>query len=432
MLKPATTQRSSRTFLIAVCIFAFVLRVSVMFALSSYRVVEDDTNHFGFGWEMGRVAASLAQGNGFSSPLPLPTGPTAIVGPLFPLMLALIFKVFGVYSMGSSIAIHVVQCVFSSLTCLFIYLCGRDSVGEASGKLAAVLWAVFPLNIFFTVTKIWETSLTGMLTAALFWYMLRTRDSVSVPRWALAGALLAIASLINTSLVMLSIPFGLWALWKKRTRVILPVTVGVLMCAAVVSPWLIRNHAEFGKFMLRSNFPLEFRVANNEWSFGQKVEALHPSNTLPVNQHWQNVGESQFMAEQSAANAKFVATHFSMFAFATLNRIVYYWTGAWIKPSADFPNSLPIILATSVLSLVGLLGIWQMFSDKNPAAFMFAGCLLIYPIVYYVTTSQPRFYHAITPLLILSAANWIVNCRDKVLDSQASRAHRDRGLAQVP
>src|ERR1019366_7864361 len=162
MLKPATTQRSSRTFLIAVCIFAFVLRVSVMFALSSYRVVEDDTNHFGFGWEMGRVAASLAQGNGFSSPLPLPTGPTAIVGPLFPLMLALIFKVFGVYSMGSSIAIHVVQCVFSSLTCLFIYLCGRDSVGEASGKLAAVLWAVFPLNIFFTVTKIWETSLTGI------------------------------------------------------------------------------------------------------------------------------------------------------------------------------------------------------------------------------------------------------------------------------
>ncbi len=432
MFASITSPKNTKKFLVAICLFAFVFRVSVMFALSSYRVVSDDTNHFGFGWEMGRVAASLAQGNGFSSPLPLPTGPTAIVGPLFPLLLALIFKVFGTYSTGSSIAIHIIQCIFSSLTCLFIYLCGRDSVGVASGKLAAVLWAMFPLNIFFTVTKIWETSLTGMLAAVIFWCMLRSRDSVSVLRWSFAGALLAVASLVNTSLVMLSIPFGLWAIWKNRTRISRPVIFGILTCAAVVSPWLTRNHSEFGKFMLRSNFPLEFRVANNEWSYGQKVEALHPSNSLSVNRHWQSVGESQFMAEQSAANAKFVATHSRRFIFATLNRAIYYWTGAWIKPTAEFPNSWPIIFATSLLSGAGLLGIVQMFSTKDSAAFMFAGCLLIYPIVYYVTTSQPRFYHAITPLLILCAAHWIVIWRKKFSANQTSITHPHYGMAHVP
>ena len=77
-----SAQGNPRLFLIAVFLLAFVLRLAVMFATSSYHVVNDDTDHFGFGWEMGRVARSLAEGAGFSSPLPLPTGPTAIVGPV--------------------------------------------------------------------------------------------------------------------------------------------------------------------------------------------------------------------------------------------------------------------------------------------------------------------------------------------------------------
>lgn len=419
MAKPAPARSRPMTFLISVCLLAFILRLSVMFAASTYRTSGAD-DHFEFGWEMGRVARSVAEGNGFSSPLPSPTGPTAIVGPVYPLLLASIFKIFGVYTTRSAIAARVLQSVFASLTCLFVYLCGRDTLGEAAGKLAALAWAVFPLNIFFTVTKVWETSLTAMLAAALFWYMLSLRDSLSARGWSLAGALFAIAALINTSLVVLIVPFGLWALWKNRLRFIRPAAFGALTCLAVASPWLVRNHVQFGKFMLRSNFPLEFRVGNNEWSYGQKVESLHPSNTPSLNQHWQDVGESRFMAEDRESNARFLATHFSRFAFATLNRIVNYWTGAWVKTIVGFPNSWPIILATSALTLVGLIGVWRMFHNGNSAAFMYAGCLLIYPIVYYVTTSQPRFYHTITPLLILSGASVALECRDRIAASRTA------------
>ena len=86
----------------------------------------------------------------------------------------------------------------------------------------------------------------------------------------------------------------------------------------MVSPWLVRNHVQFGKFMLRSNFPLEFRVGNNELSYGQKVEkGLHPSNTPSVNKHWQEVGEMRFMEEQREQNAQSLAAHFSSFVFDT-------------------------------------------------------------------------------------------------------------------
>ncbi len=420
----ATAKRGSQSFVILVCLFAFALRLAVVFAGSTYRVANDDTDHFGFGWEMGRVARSLVEGHGFSSPLPTPTGPTAIVGPVYPLLLALVFKAFGVYTTGSSIAIRVIQSLFASLTCVFIYLCGRDSLGEGTGKLASVFWAVFPLNIFFTTTKVWETSLTGMLTAALFWYMLPLRGSLSSVRWSIAGALFGFAALINTSLVVLIVPFGLWALWTHRVRFLRSGIIGVLTCIAVLSPWLVRNRLQFGKFMLRSNFPLEFRVGNNELSYGQKVESLHPSNTPSLNQHWHDVGESRFMAEDRYLNSRFLATHSADFTFDTLNRAVNYWTGAWIKPNENFPNQWTVIAGTSILTLLGFLGVLQMFRCNDSVAFMYAGCLLIYPLVYYLTTSQPRFYHAITPLLILSSAYSVLAFKNSIVRPPVSGAKR--------
>ena len=403
------TDKTSIRFLILVCVFAFALRALVLFASSSYRLTDDGDDHFAFGWEMGRVACSLAEGQGFASPLPMPTGPTAMVGPIYPLILASVFKVFGVYSTASAIAIRVVQSIFASLTCIFIYLCGRETLGERVGRFAAIAWAVFPLNIFFTVNKVWETSLTGLLSVALFWSLLKVRDSVSASRWSAVGALLGLAALVNTSLVVFVVPFGISALWKNRGRAVLSAVVGALTCLAVVSPWIVRNHNQFGKFMLRSNFPLEFRVANSELSYGQKVESLHTSNTPALNRLWQEVGEMLFMEEQRVQNARFIATHFNDFVFDTANRIVNYWTGAWIKPIDGSPNIWSVIVPTTLLTLLGFFGIRQMFRWQNDAAPMYAGCLLIYPVIYYITTSQPRFYHAITPLLILSGVSWLVS-----------------------
>ncbi len=418
-------------FLLLVSLGAFVLRVALTFALSTYKVVDDDTAHFGFGWEMGRVASSLLQGHGFSSPLPLPTGPTAIVGPVYPLFLAAIFKAFGVYSTASAIAARILQSLFASLTCVFVYLCARDSIGDRVGKLAAVAWALFPLNIFFTVWRIWETSLTAMIMALLFWLLLVARDSTSVARWSATGALLGAAALTNTSLVVIVVPFGLSALIRHRWRMARPALAGMLACFAVVSPWIARNEMQFGKFMLRSNFPLEFRVGNNELSYGQKIESFHPSNTPALNEHWSQIGELKYMEEDRQANSAFVKHHFGQFAFATFNRIVNYWTGGWVKTLPGDPNNWWLVIGTSIISFAGLLGLGRLFARRNSAAAMFAGCLVIYPVVYYLTTSQPRFYHALTPLLIVLIAAMIGQPKERVALG-SSDGHTSQSLAEAP
>lgn len=395
----------STTFLIVVFFLALALRLGVMVATSSYHLGNSIDDFFGFGTEMGRVARSLAQGDGFSSPMPLPTGPTAIVGPVYPLLIAVVFKICGIYSVTSAVVILTLQCAAASATCCMVYLCGRESVGVAAGKLAAFIWAIFPLSILFSSTRIWETSLSALLAATLFLYLHRLQGNESTWAWAKAGVLLAVAALVNTSLAVLAVPFFVIFAKRYRVRFVILAAAAVMSFAVVTSPWIIRNYLQFGTPMLRSNFPLEFRVANNEFSRGQKVVEMHPARSVALNMHWGQVGEAQFMKEESELNRKFVSAHPREFVAATLNRIVNYWTGAWLIPTSDYPNQWPVIIGISLLSILGIVGVAQMVMSKNQAGVMYAGCFILYPVVYYLTTSQPRFYHTIAPLVIICGAN---------------------------
>src|SRR5579864_1940556 len=76
---------------------ALVLRIGWIVIGHTYKFKSTDDN-FGFGWEMGRVAASLASGHGFSNPFGPPTGPTAWEPPLYPYLIAAVFLLFGIYS----------------------------------------------------------------------------------------------------------------------------------------------------------------------------------------------------------------------------------------------------------------------------------------------------------------------------------------------
>src|ERR1700680_1901730 len=82
-------------------------------------------DHQEFGYEVGKVARSLALGQGFSSPLYGPTGPTAWIAPIYAAILAGMFRLFGVFTAASAIAILVVNSLLSVLTCLPVYAIAR-------------------------------------------------------------------------------------------------------------------------------------------------------------------------------------------------------------------------------------------------------------------------------------------------------------------
>src|SRR5580693_2895995 len=64
---------------------SFALQVASIGIFHQYRTRAGNDN-FEFGWEMGRIGRSLAQGHGFSSPYEGNTGPTAWEPPLYPFL----------------------------------------------------------------------------------------------------------------------------------------------------------------------------------------------------------------------------------------------------------------------------------------------------------------------------------------------------------
>src|SRR5271157_1361171 len=103
-----------------IVLVAFLLRLAVITIGHTYRITPR-RDHFQYGWEMGRLARSIAMGQGFSSPTDLPTGPSAWAPPLYPYILAGVFKLFGVYSALSAWVILTFNSVFAALTCLTLY-----------------------------------------------------------------------------------------------------------------------------------------------------------------------------------------------------------------------------------------------------------------------------------------------------------------------
>jgi hypothetical protein len=84
-------------------VVALLLRLVVMSFLYPERT-DPYRDHWRLGGEAGRIARSITEGEGFSNPLFGQTGPTAWLAPVFPYLLAGIFKIFGIYSKSSAIA----------------------------------------------------------------------------------------------------------------------------------------------------------------------------------------------------------------------------------------------------------------------------------------------------------------------------------------
>ena len=73
-------EAGERKTLLWIVVGALVLRVVLLFVLGAHQIDDD----WSFGYETGRVARALTEGEGFSSPFRQPSGPTAWLMPAYP------------------------------------------------------------------------------------------------------------------------------------------------------------------------------------------------------------------------------------------------------------------------------------------------------------------------------------------------------------
>jgi len=400
---------------------SFVLQVACIGVFHQYKTRPGNDN-FEFGWEMGRVARSIASGQGFSSPYDGNTGPTAWEPPLYPYLMAGVFKLFGIYSHASAWVLLSINSLFATWTCIPIYLIARMSFGERVAVWSAYTWALCPYIWYWSIHWIWDTTITPFLLACIFLLALELQNWPGWQGWALFGALYGIGALANPTMLAF-LPFsGLW-IWRQRYRRGLSSLAGVILSSCVffvaISPWVTRNYEVFDRFVfLRDDFGLQFRLGNWKGADGMLMAYLQPNLNKLELEKFQQLGEVAYAESCKREAFDWVRENPARFAGISLKRFFYYWNGVPRATSStspvDFRNSG--FLATSVLALWGL---GRAIRQKRPGAWLFAGLVLTYPMVYYFVFPHARYRHPIEPELtilivfLLTEVRWRTSTRWK-------------------
>ncbi len=391
-------------------VVALALRLVVMCFLYPERT-DPYRDHWRFGGEAGRIARSIAQGEGFSNPLFGKTGPTAWLAPVFPYLLAAIFKLFGTYTKASAITILALDCFFSALTCIPIYFIAKKHFGESTARWAGWAWAFFPYAIFFSADFIWATTLTTLLMTLVFLAAIQIQTSSSVWHWVGFGALSGFGGLTDP-VVMSVAPFlGAWAwyrLYKSGRRWLAPGLGAVLAVTLVVAPWFIRNYETFHKFIpFRSCLGLEVYFGNNQDSWHWGPPGYHPSDNESEWREYQQLGEIAYTQKKFHEGLAFINSHRLLYARQTLRRVVYLWTGFWsfsrryLQEEPADPFNIVFCTGLTILTLMGLRRAWLL---SPHIAMPYLLVFLFFPIIYYLTHPEDYYRRPIDPQYVLLAA----------------------------
>lgn len=403
-----TIRVDEKRMLVAVFFISLALRVLLMILLDSYQF-PNENNFRQMGYEMGRIAAEVNAGNGFSFPWSTGTALTAWMPPVYPYFIAFIFRLFGTYSIASAFVLETFQSLFSSLTCLLLYGIGKRIFSYRVGLLSAFMFAVYPASIFFSVKRIWSTALFVLFLSLLVWNTLRIRERFGAPSLVGQGLLMGVTSLVDPVSISFFPFVTAWLLTGHGFRGKRAVSLAIIILTAVVTvlPWTIRNYLVFGRVIpIKSNFGNELWIGNNAEATGSDVTSGGKDmlSTLPKTDmnyiaDKNEVERSQFLLKKALL---FVRSNPAEALKLSLRKSYFFW---WeIGGENDSYDQLRkwtygIPLALAILGVILLKRKWQMAS----LLFFF---FLSFPTVFYIThVSNYRYRFPIEPFLLIFGAH---------------------------
>jgi 4-amino-4-deoxy-L-arabinose transferase-like glycosyltransferase len=379
---------------------ALVVRLLFIVVAKSYQIVAID--RLGFVNEMERLGYSLAIGHGFRAPFITDAGPSAWTPPVYPWLISLTFRTFGNYSYAAGFAMLAFNSVFSALTSWTMYRIARRTFNQSVAVWSGWFWALFPYSIYWAVEWIWETSLSAFLLSLLFMLTLEMEDDDRLRSWFVYGLLWGIAGLTNTALLAW-LPFsGLWllaGLRRRGKRFLRAVVYGAVIFWITLVPWLWRNYSVFDQpVFLRDNFGNELDIGNNPLSQGWMTPQYDIANSPRLWNLYLELGEAGVNAVQLQEAKKWIFEHPKRFLVLTCRRFVYFWAGI---PHQGLKQIANLLFLCSALLAFG--GLFLALKWRVQGAVLYLTLLLSYPVVYYITFTEPRYRHPIDPELAILA-----------------------------
>jgi Dolichyl-phosphate-mannose-protein mannosyltransferase len=393
-----------------------------------------------FQQETGNIAYSLALGKGFRGVFRTDTGPTAWLAPIYPLLVAGIFKIFGIFTVRAFFAAAFLNILFSSAACVPVFFAAKRIGGLGTASLAAWLWALFPSAIMMPFEWIWDTSLSALLAATILWATLAVAESDRVREWCAYGILWGFTLMTNPALGDL-LPFLLgWLAYRGRQtyrgsgenlprwkRVTAAVLVAILCCV----PWTIRNYTAFHRFIpLRSNLPFELWLGNNDIFDKHARNGRNSITRAEETRTYAQLGETAYMREKYQIATSFMASHPGLELRLAGKKCAAFWTGVEspLKNFRETDSTLvrAVLLSSSLTAVGALFGIIALWRRRSTMTFPLAMFPVIYPCLYYITHADLRYRHPIDPVLCLLTAVAVVSPWELTRGKAHTEANEDR------
>jgi hypothetical protein len=378
--------------------------------------------------EAGVIAQGILIGKGFSFSAPGSTEfyPSAIQAPVYPILLAGLYSVFGI-SPQAHLVLILIQTLLSLWLCYLIYQMGVLLFNETVGLLGMLGGVFYPIFIIYS-GKTTNTMISIVAVAwffyQLFYYFSLTRETPpdKIPKKSVVLLGLSAGMAVLSEPIMLSflLLFSMYYLVfrnqfgpKKQPFLNLQfkgLFLAGLIALAVVLPWTIRNYMVFHQFIpVRTMYGLNLLQGNNPLATGTDVLATGKPmyDILPPIYNEIQIPEPQRDKVLLEIAKQFIrenpGTAFHLF----LKKCYYFW---WFPPPNIVSPSagkfgrvmkLPFLL----LIITAVIGTGMALKKKQyyPTV-LFWMLFMCYMLVYGMTHSGHFRYRApIEPYLILLA-----------------------------
>lgn len=189
-----------------------------------------------------------------------------VVGPVYPLLLALVYGLFGFKSYGMVIYLHA---LLGAASAVLAYKTGELLFGRRYAWIPYGLTLGYPLFAFWGMYVLTETAYVFTITLFLYLLALYAQEAKKpkLKTLLILGGAMGISNLVRPLLLLFFPVLGLWIWWMQRGKLKIAVrdfTVIVVMTILVMCPWWIRNGIRYHQFIVVSNYgSYEFYLGNN-------------------------------------------------------------------------------------------------------------------------------------------------------------------------
>jgi len=365
------------------------------------------------GYELFAVAESIVQHHSFSDPfMPLPTGPTAHVGPLFPAYLALVLSVLGHGSAAVAVFTWAASLAFALQIAMLPALTRQLQLGFWTGVLAGVAW----LAARIPPAVLSEVTFTSFLVISASYLMGRCFAGKLFAKHTLAlWAIVWAALILLQPVTVLVLAFCVLLLhFRTQTPARKKVALGLLPML-LVTPWIARDFLVFHKlFFIRDNLGIEMAVSNRPCAAAlfdvnddDGCFALsHPNQSYTEALKVRELGEVEYNRLRMKEALDWIRANPRAFATLSAQRFEAFWF-----PPVSTHAKGGLILRPWVLqcfTLLSIPGLFVMWKNAPFGSYVAGLWLLFFPLTYYFIQFMMRYRYPILWATFVPGSYFIV------------------------